>query len=177
MLLPFYLYYSDTALRIPGGSSIRSDYNYFSIGILVSGWIFLNYRPLINKYLLSVVYIAMTLVVYYSRSRRGLLYLATFPLLVVFLEALENTIDFKKMLFKLITQNEINDKLIKENEELKEHLKKYTAPKAYKKYYEKNKDKIIEYNKKIYLTKKQKKLIEEQNINKINDNYNDNSDK
>jgi len=76
-----------------------------------------------------------------------------------------------------ITQNEINDKLIKENEELKEHLKKYTAPKAYKKYYEKNKDKIIEYNKKSYLTKKHKKLIEEQNINKTNDNYNDNSDK
>jgi len=42
-----------------------------------------------------------------------------------------------------ITQNEINDKLIKENEELKEHLKKYTAPKAYKKYYEKNKDNIV----------------------------------
>ncbi len=70
-----------------------------------------------------------------------------------------------------ITQNEINDKLIKENEDLKEHLKKYTAPKAYKKYYEKNKDKIIEYNKKSYLTKKQKKLLEEQNneINEIKD--------
>ncbi len=74
-----------------------------------------------------------------------------------------------------ITQNEINQKLIKENEELKEHLKKYTAPKAYKKYYEKNKDKIIEYNKKSYLTKKQKKISDEQN-NKNNNETNDKND-
>lgn len=61
----------------------------------------------------------------------------------------KNTIQKEFELYK-ITQNEINNKLIKENEDLKEHLKKYTAPKAYKKYYEKNKDKIIEYNKKSY---------------------------
>jgi hypothetical protein len=42
---------------------------------------------------------------------------------------------------------DINEKIIenlkKENKELKEQLKKYTNPSRYKKYYEKNKEKII----------------------------------
>ncbi len=57
-----------------------------------------------------------------------------------------------------ITQNEINDKLIKENEDLKEHLKKYTAPKAYKKYYEKNKDEILQ-RRKLRMLKSKGKIL------------------
>ena len=41
-------------------------------------------------------------------------------------------------------QENIKNNLIKENNELKEHLKKYTAPKGNKTYYQKNKEKIIE---------------------------------
>ena len=49
-----------------------------------------------------------------------------------------------------------NEKLIKELEETKEHLKKYTSP-AYKKiYYENNKDEIKEKHKTYIPTKEQK---------------------
>ena len=61
------------------------------------------------------------------------------------------------------TQEDIINKLIDENRELKEHLKKYTAPKGNKKYYEKNKEKIIEYNKKSYHDKKLKINNDKQN--------------
>jgi hypothetical protein len=67
------------------------------------------------------------------------------------------TIQKEFELFKK-TQEEVINKLIKDNEELKEHLKKYTAPKGNKKYYEKNKEKIIEYNKKSYHDKKLQKI-------------------
>jgi len=91
---------------------------------------------------------------------------------------MNNNIDYKKnyeeVVFEKIsiqkefeqykkTQEDIINKLIKDNEELKEHLKKYTAPKSNKKYYEKNKEKIIEYNKKSYQNKKLKKINDEQN--------------
>ena len=85
---------------------------------------------------------------------------------------------------KLVDSNNINfkelyDKILIENNELKDKLKKYTAPKRSKLYYEKNKDKIIEkikankpspekikeYNKKSYENRKQKKLLEQQIIN------------
>jgi CMP-N-acetylneuraminic acid synthetase len=56
-----------------------------------------------------------------------------------------------------IEQNEKLQKevleLKKEVVELKEHLKKYTSPQRYKKYYEENKEKIIE-QKKAYNKKK-----------------------
>ena len=78
------------------------------------------------------------------------------------------------------TQEDIINKLIDENRELKEHLKKYTAPKGNKKYYEKNKEKIIEkikankptpekikeYNKKSYQNRKLKQLQECNSSNK-----------
>jgi hypothetical protein len=77
-----------------------------------------------------------------------------------------------------ITQEDIINKLNKEIDDLKEHLKKYTAPERNKKYYEKHKEKIIEqvkankptpekikeYNKKSYQNRKLKKQLEEQNI-------------
>ncbi len=85
---------------------------------------------------------------------------------------------------KLIDSNNINfkelyDKILIENNELKDKLKKYTAPKRSKLYYEKNKDKILEkikankpspekikeYNKKSYENRKQKKLLEQHLIN------------
>jgi hypothetical protein len=67
---------------------------------------------------------------------------------------------------------ELTNKILeleKENFELKEHLKKYTAPSRSKKYYENNKEKLLnkmketgitsekrkEYNKKYYLKKKE----------------------
>ncbi len=67
--------------------------------------------------------------------------------------------------------------LEEENEKLKEHLKRYTAPSYKKAYYEKNKEKILEkiksnkappekrkeYNKKSYLKRKEK--IKEENQN------------
>ena len=68
-------------------------------------------------------------------------------------------------------QENIKNNLIKENDELKEHLKKYTAPKGNKTYYQKNKEKIIENNKKNYRNKKIKKILEEQDKNiEINNN-------
>ena len=90
-----------------------------------------------------------------------------------------NNIDYKKIYEEVIfekitikneyeqykkTQEDIINKLIDENRELKEHLKKYTAPKGNKKYYEKNKEKIIEYNKKSYHDKKLKINNDKQNI-------------
>ena len=65
--------------------------------------------------------------------------------------------------------------LEKENEELKEHLKKYTAPSRNKKYYETHKEKLLnkmketpispdkkkEYNKNYYF---KKKLLQPDNI-------------
>jgi len=73
-----------------------------------------------------------------------------------------------------IDNEELKRKLIlleKENEELKEHLKKYTAPIRSKKYYENHKTELLnkmkenpipsekkkEYNKNYYLKKKIKK--------------------
>ena len=50
----------------------------------------------------------------------------------------------KKKIKKMKDENET---LKKENEDLKIRLKKYTSPARYKKYYEKNKDKLLEKNK------------------------------
>ncbi len=83
-------------------------------------------------------------------------------------------IDTKKLVdINNINFKELYDKLLIENDELKEKLKKYTAPSRSKKYYEihkeelikkskdnyKNKDpeKIKEYNKKAYEKRKQLK--------------------
>ena len=73
---------------------------------------------------------------------------------------------------------ELYEKIVIENQELKEHLKKYTAPKRSKSYYENNKDeindknkeyhkkipseKIKEYSKRAY-EKRKLKLLEEKN--------------
>ena len=73
---------------------------------------------------------------------------------------------------------ELYEKIVIENQELKEHLKKYTAPKRIKSYYENNKDeindknkeyhkkipseKIKEYSKRAY-EKRKLKLLEEKN--------------
>ena len=95
-------------------------------------------------------------------------------------------IDYKKMyedtLFDKITlqkeidnlkleYNKLNDKFVIETNELKEHLKKYTAPTRHKTYYENHKEQILEkmkqippcdkdkrkeINKKAYLKKKEK---------------------
>lgn len=57
---------------------------------------------------------------------------------------------------------EQNQQLKSENERLKEQLKKYTNPKSFKTYYEKNKDKILEqqraYKKEKYHNDKKKKV-------------------
>jgi hypothetical protein len=45
---------------------------------------------------------------------------------------------------------ELYEKIVIENQELKEHLKKYTAPKRSKSYYENNKDEINEKNKEYH---------------------------
>jgi type III secretory pathway component EscR len=89
--------------------------------------------------------------------------------------SITNNIDYKKIYDELVyekisiqkefekykkEQEEIVNKLTKDNEELKEHLKKYTSHKGNKNYYEKNKEKIIEHNKKAYHSKKLKKLNE-----------------
>ena len=94
-----------------------------------------------------------------------------------------NNIDYKKAYDELVyekisiqkefeqykkVQDDIINKLTKDNEKLKEHLKKYTSHKGNKNYYEKNKEKIIEHNKKAYHSKKLKKLNEK--------NITDNSD-
>ena len=78
-----------------------------------------------------------------------------------------------------INYKEMYDKLLIEFNEIKDKLKKYTSPERNKKYYEKNKEKIIEkvrtnqkkptsdkikeYNKKSYQNRKLKKQLEEQN--------------
>lgn len=65
----------------------------------------------------------------------------------------------------LLKENQLlkeqNEKLLKELEETKEHLKKYTAPQCKKAYYEKNKEEIKqktkEYRQTYQPTEEQKK--------------------
>ena len=52
--------------------------------------------------------------------------------------------------FTLSFFDTICEKIVIENQELKEHLKKYTAPKRSKSYYENNKDEINEKNKEYH---------------------------
>jgi len=55
---------------------------------------------------------------------------------------------------------ELYEKSIIEINELKEHLKKYTAPKRSKAYYENNKDEINEKNKEYHKTIPSEKIKE-----------------
>ena len=69
--------------------------------------------------------------------------------------------DYDKLLKENKILREQNENLIKELEETKENLKKYTAPQCKKAYYEKNKDeikqKIKEYRQNNQPTEEQKK--------------------
>jgi len=69
--------------------------------------------------------------------------------------------DYEKLINENKKLKENNEKLEKELEETKEHLKKYTAPQCKKAYYEKNKDeikqKIKEYRQINQPTEEQKK--------------------
>lgn len=69
--------------------------------------------------------------------------------------------DYEKLINENKKLKENNEKLEKELEETKEHLKKYTAPQCKKAYYEKNKDeikqKIKEYRQNNQPTEEQKK--------------------
>jgi hypothetical protein len=81
----------------------------------------------------------------------------------------------EELLNKLKTLEEENNKLKIELAETKEHLKKYTAPKRSKKYYETHKEELLqqmkmnpipsdkrkEYNKNYYLKKKETQNIKE----------------
>lgn len=74
----------------------------------------------------------------------------------------------QEFLNKIKLLEEENERLKKQLEEIKDHLKKYTSPDRCKKYYEENKEKLLtkmrenpiplekrkEYNKKYYLKKK-----------------------
>lgn len=75
----------------------------------------------------------------------------------------------EELLNKIKILEEENIKLKSELEDIKEHLKKYTAPERSKKYYENHKEKLLqkmkdnpissdkrkEYNKNYYLKKKE----------------------
>jgi hypothetical protein len=79
----------------------------------------------------------------------------------------------EELLHKISILEEENNKLKIELEETKEHLKKYTAPKRSKKYYETHKEELLqkmkinpiscdkkkEYNKNYYLKKKEAQNI------------------
>jgi hypothetical protein len=81
----------------------------------------------------------------------------------------------EELLNKIKILEEENDKLKIELTETKEHLKKYTAPKRSKKYYETHKEELLqqmkmnpipsdkrkEYNKNYYLKKKETQNIKE----------------
>jgi hypothetical protein len=81
----------------------------------------------------------------------------------------------EELLNKIKILEEENDKLKIELAETKEHLKKYTAPKRSKKYYETHKEELLqqmkmnpipsdkrkEYNKNYYLKKKETQNIKE----------------
>jgi hypothetical protein len=57
--------------------------------------------------------------------------------------------DFKlknQIINENILLKEQNDKLLEENNNLKEKLNKYTNPKSKKEYYQRNKEKIIKHN-------------------------------
>ena len=84
---------------------------------------------------------------------------------------------------ELPNYKQLYENLLMENNELKEHLKKYTAPKRNKEYYHNNKDKIKEkqsikkldpektkeYNKRAYEKRKEKmKTVYIQNENPPN---------
>ena len=59
---------------------------------------------------------------------------------------MENIIEINLLKENILLKNKVSD-LEKEIIELKEHLKKYTAPTRYKKYYENHKEEILQRNK------------------------------
>ena len=59
---------------------------------------------------------------------------------------MENIIETNLLNENTLLKNKVSD-LEKEIIELKEHLKKYTAPTRYKKYYENHKEEILQRNK------------------------------
>ena len=79
----------------------------------------------------------------------------------------------EELLHKISILEEENNKLKSELDETKKHLKKYTAPKRNKKYYENNKEELLnkmkmnpipsdkrkEYNKNYYLKRKENQNI------------------
>jgi len=81
----------------------------------------------------------------------------------------------EELLNKIKILEEENIKLKSELEDIKEHLKKYTAPERSKKYYENHKEKLLqkmkdnpissdkrkEYNKNYYLKRKEIQNIKE----------------
>jgi len=70
---------------------------------------------------------------------------------------MENIIEINLLNENTLLKNKVCD-LEKEIIELKEHLKKYTAPTRYKKYYENHKEEILQRNKE-YIEKTNYKTV------------------
>lgn len=88
-----------------------------------------------------------------------------------------DNINYKQLFEQLVIEKEninaekniINNRvkeLEKQNEELKQHLKKYTSHQGGKKYYEKNRETIIERNKEY--NKTHKRVIDPEKIKEYN---------
>ena len=60
--------------------------------------------------------------------------------------------NYDEIIKENLSLKELNEKLIKELNETKEHLKKYTAPSYKKNYYETNKEEIKQKTKEYRLT-------------------------
>ena len=98
-LEPLYLVYSFFDIAYPPGSSIRPDYNIFSIAIL-SGTFFILSKDgfaLVNKYIYSLVVGVLLLCGYYSTSRRGILFMIALPFCLLMHEWFRKSLDSKKV--------------------------------------------------------------------------------
>ncbi|WP_374028265.1 O-antigen ligase family protein [Bdellovibrio bacteriovorus] len=89
LLAPFYFVYKNAVWGQPWGSSLRSDYNVFSMGLLVAAYFILSGYWLKNRIINWCSLLLLVIVVFYSGSRRGFLYLFSIPIVFIISEVIK----------------------------------------------------------------------------------------
>lgn len=82
---PLYEIYAVFGVEYPWGSSIRSDYNLFSVSLLVCACFLIigEIGQKLGQRIQTMALIVLVMAIYYSSSRRGLLFLISLPVLSI----------------------------------------------------------------------------------------------